>query len=57
MINNIELGYIQCPLKRRVTISKRKKGVFKKAIELSLLCGLDMFMCVFDRETQKISVL
>ena len=57
MINNVELSYIQDPFKRRVTISKRKKGVFKKAIELSLLCGLDMFMCVFDRETQKISVL
>ena len=35
-------------------MSKRKRGLFKKAIELSILCDLDVFICLFDREKQKI---
>lgn len=40
--------------RRKVTFSKRKRGLFKKAIELSILCELDIFLCIFDREKQKI---
>ena len=37
-----------------MTLSKRKWGLFKKAIELSTLCGLDIFLVVFDSEKQKL---
>lgn len=40
--------------KRKVTLSKRRRGLFKKAIELSTLCGLDIFMVVFDPHRQKL---
>lgn len=39
--------------KRITTFSKRKKNLFKKAIELSILCGVDIFIIVFDRDRQK----
>ena len=39
--------------KRKVTSSKRKRGLIKKAIELSEMCGLDIFMMIFDKEKQK----
>jgi len=45
-----DLKFITDPKKRKVTISKRKRGAIKKIIELSVLCGLDMFLVVFDRE-------
>lgn len=37
-------------LRKKVTLSKRKRGLFKKAIELSILCGIDLFICILDRE-------
>lgn len=41
-------------LKRRCAMTKRKRGLFKKAIELSILCQVDIFICLFDRNRQKI---
>lgn len=35
--------------KRDVTFSKRKRGVIKKMIELSRMCGQDIFLVIFDR--------
>ena len=37
-------------LRKKVTLSKRKRGLFKKAIELSILCDIDLFICILDRE-------
>ena len=39
---------------RNVTYSKRKRGILKKAIELSSLCGQDIFLIIFDKEKQKL---
>jgi hypothetical protein len=36
--------------KRNVAYCKRKKGVVKKAIELSKLCNLDILIVMFDKE-------
>jgi histidinol phosphatase-like enzyme len=39
---------------RNVTYSKRKRGILKKAIELSMLCGQDIFLVIFDKQKQKL---
>lgn len=49
-----DLKRIDCEVKRKCTLTKRKRGLFKKVIELSQLCGVDIFICIFDRERQKI---
>ena len=35
---------------RNVTFCKRKNGIIKKAIELSRLCGVDVYMMIYDKE-------
>jgi hypothetical protein len=40
--------------RQNVTYSKRKRGLIKKTIELSILCGQDIFMVIFDREKQRL---
>ena len=51
-IDNIK--FIHNKNHRNVTYSKRKKGLIKKAMELSSLCGQDIFMIIFDKEKQKL---
>ncbi|CAL5094329.1 unnamed protein product [Urochloa decumbens] len=45
----IEIAYIQDPARRMVTFSKRKKGLLKKASELSLLSGARVAAVVFSQ--------
>ena len=51
-IDNIK--FIENKNHRNVTYSKRKKGIVKKAIELSSLCGQEIYMVIFDKEKQKL---
>jgi hypothetical protein len=39
---------------RNVTYCKRKRGLIKKAIELSKLCNQYIYLIVFDREKQRL---
>lgn len=39
---------------RKVTYCKRKKGLLKKAIELSLLCDLKMFVFIYDKNQRRV---
>lgn len=48
------ISYLKNKDQRNVTYSKRKRGIIKKAIELSVLCGQDIFMVIFDKEKQKL---
>ena len=36
------------------TLSKRKHEIMKKASELSTECGMDVFICIFDKQKQEI---
>ena len=54
MSNNTKPSLIKDTVKRKVTLSKRKRGLFKKAIELSSLCGVEVFLVVFDTQNQKL---
>jgi hypothetical protein len=49
-----DVTYIEDYKQRVTTYSKRKRSLFKKAIELSLLCDLDIFFVIFDRNKQKL---
>ena len=49
-INHLKL--IENEHQRKVTFSKRKKGIIRKAIELSHLCGLEVYMMIFDPRRQ-----
>ena len=51
-INNVK--FVENKNQRNVTFSKRKRGILKKAIELSSLCGQDIFLIIFDKEKQKL---
>ena len=46
--------FIENKMQRDVTYSKRKRGITKKAIELSRMCGQDIFMIIFDKSKQKL---
>lgn len=39
--------------KRKIALSKRKKGIIKKAMELSILCGADVVIMIYDQNSQK----
>jgi hypothetical protein len=44
----IEIKRIANASARQVTFSKRRKGLFKKAEELSILCAADVALVVFS---------
>ena len=46
--------FIEDPISRGITFCKRKCQILKKLIELKKMCGADIFLCIFDREKQKI---
>ena len=45
---------IQDQVKRNVTFCKRKKGIIKKAIEISKLCDKEVALYILDKKTNKL---
>ena len=45
---------IEDKAKRTNLKSKRKRTLFRKAIEVSQMCQLDIFIAIHDRETRKV---
>ena len=39
---------------KRITYSKRKKGIIKKAFEISLLCGQDVMLTIYNKSNNKL---
>ena len=44
----IQISKIQDEKACQLTFYKRRKGVLKKAMELALLCGVDVFLTIID---------
>lgn len=45
---------IENKISKNVTYCKRKKGVIKKAIELSLLCNQEIMLTIYDKTKNKL---
>lgn len=41
---------------RRITYSKRKKGIIKKAFELSQLCGQQIMLAIYNNTNNKLVI-
>ena len=39
---------------KRITYSKRRKGVIKKAIEMSILCGQEIMLAIYSKVNNKL---
>ena len=48
-----KIARLQNDGQRKVTLCKRKKGLMKKMIELSVLCDLKIFMLIQDESNQR----
>ena len=44
---------IKDKMKRKIACSKRKKGIIKKAMELSILCNQSIFVVIYDKDKKK----
>ena len=49
----IKINYITDEKFRKVTCCKRKKGLLKKAMELSLLCGNDVLLIIHEKSSNR----
>lgn len=49
----IRMGYIEDDRLRVITNAKRKKGLLKKAMELSLLCGSEILLIIYEKSLNR----
>ena len=49
----IKIDYIADLKLRQITFCKRKRGLLKKAMELSLLCGQEVFLAIYEPSLKK----
>lgn len=52
--NTIKIQKVQDKHPRNYAYVQRKRGLLKKAIELSVLCETDLFLVMFDRQSKKL---
>lgn len=49
----IRMGFIENDRLRVITNAKRKKGLIKKAMELSLLCGSEILLIIHEKSLSR----
>ena len=48
------LQYLEDTRLRNIAFSFRKRGLLKKCIEISCMCGVDVYLIIRDKESDKI---
>ena len=51
-----EFKEIQDKNLRSIVFNKRKRGIIKKGVELSMLCSLDIMMAIYNKENNKLVI-
>ena len=51
-VDNLQL--LEDRTNRNIAYHIRKRGLLKKAIELCCMCGLEMYLLIYDKEKDKI---
>ena len=54
--NKIKIERIKSERNRNITYIKRKKGLIKKAMELSVLCDVNIFLCLISKNSNQKSL-
>ena len=54
--NKIKIERIKSERNRNITYIKRKKGLIKKAMELSVLCDVNIFLCLIPKNSNQKSL-
>ena len=54
--NKIKIERIKSESNRNITYIKRKKGLIKKAMELSVLCDVNIFLCLIPKNSNQKSL-
>ena len=55
--NIIKIDKLENHTQRLYAYAQRKRGLLKKAMEISILCEQDMFLVLFDRKDKKLVTL
>ena len=55
MKRNYKLCFINDQNKRHTTYLKRKNGLIRKAMQLSIFCGVEIFLVIYDKERKRYS--
>ena len=54
--NKIKIERIKSERNRNITYIKRKTGLIKKAMELSVLCDVNIFLCLIPKNSNQKSL-